>query len=46
MVILKNGEIEFEDEADLNDMPALEDALIGDEKFGAEHGEMLVLVTR
>ena len=44
MVIRENGEIEFEDEADLEDMPPLEDAPIGDEEFEADQGEMLGLV--
>ena len=46
MVIRENGEIESEDEADLDDMPPLEDAPIGDEEFEADHGEMLGLVAR
>ena len=46
MVIRENGEIESEDEADLDDMPPLEDVPIGDEEFEADHGEMLGLVAR
>ena len=45
-MIRENGEIESEDEAALEDMPPLEDAPIGDEKFAADHGEMLGLVAR
>ena len=45
MVILENGEIESEDEDDLDDMPPLEDAPV-EEEFGADHGEMLGLVAR
>ena len=44
MVIRESGEIESGDEVDLDDMPPLEDTPIGDEEFGADHGEMLGLV--
>ena len=46
MMIWESGEIESEDEADLDDMPPLEDSPIGDEEFEADHGEMLGLVAR
>ena len=46
MVIRESGEIEFEDKANLDDIPLLEDAPIGDEEFRADHGEMLGLVAR
>ena len=45
-MILESGEIQSEDEDDLDDMPPLEDVSMGDEEFGAEHGEMLGLVAR
>jgi len=46
MVIRENGAIDSEDEGELDDIPPLEDDLLGEEEFGAEHGEMLGLVAR
>ena len=45
MVIRENGAIESEDEGDIDCLPPLEDVPIGAEEYGAEHGEMLTLVT-
>ncbi|GFS39345.1 hypothetical protein Acr_00g0062420 [Actinidia rufa] len=46
MVIRENGEFECEDEPNCDEMPPLEDTSMGDEEFGADHGEMLGLVAR
>ena len=45
-MIRESGEIESEDEANLDYMPPLVDAPIGDEEFGVDHGEMLGLVVQ
>ena len=45
-MIRENGEFESEDEPDCDEMPPLEDTSMGDEEFGADHGEMLGLVAR
>ena len=48
MVVNAREDIESEDEYEdeVDDMPPLEDAPMGDEEFGADHGEMLGLVAR
>ncbi|GFZ02209.1 hypothetical protein Acr_15g0008170 [Actinidia rufa] len=44
--LILNGEFESEDEPDCDEIPPLENTSMGDEEFGADHGEILGLVAR